>query len=774
MRVLRISHSAVVTAWRGRERALRAGGVQVRLLSARRWAEGGRDVDLEPAPDERPGEDLVGVRTWGTHPNVFLYDPRPVWRALGERWDLIDLHEEPCALATAEILLLRALRRVRTPYVLYSAQNLDKRYPPPFRWWERRALRGAAAVSVCNAEAGRILHAKGLTAPAHVIGLGVELAAAAPATEPTTQPATATAAAATIAATTAEPAAPEPAPQAGPAPDAGVAGAAAPARTGYVGRLLAPHKGVDVLLDAAELDPLLHVAIAGAGPHEAALRRRAASPALAGRITFEGHLAGAELTVFYRSLDVLAVPSVPAPGWLEQFGRVAVEAMALGVPVVASDSGALRDVVGGAGVLVPPGDAAALADALAAVRDDPAHAARLRAAGTERARAYTWDAVGAAYRAMYDEVLGRTGTPQVGPVPTAATGPTPAPGDPADVEVVVVAYGAAGLLAEALAPVAGRLPVTVVDNSGEPAVRAVAEAAGVRYLDPGANLGFGSAVDVVLHDRLRPGADLLLLNPDARIDVAGVHALHRSLHASDRVAAMGPEQVDESGLPARVIWPFPSPAGVWRQEAGLGVPGTSQGFVIGSVLLLRAEALAEVGDFDQAFFLYSEETDWQRRAHDLGWRSAVAHDVLAVHVGGGTSSDPTRRETHFHAAQERYFRKHHGAAGWAAVRLAVALGSVPRSALPGDRGRSARLRLRLYLTGPLRAERAFGDPRAPRTAPDGSAAAAGTAAGSTTTRASETGTSRRTGPGTGTQALDTPLLGTPVPARPDGPDEEAA
>lgn len=692
MRVLRISHSAVVTAWRGREVALRDRGLTVRTLSARTWEEGGRDVDLEP----QPGEDVVGVRTVGRHPNVFLYDPRPIWRALGEPWDVLDLHEEPAALATAEILLLRALRRVRTPYVLYSAQNIAKRYPPPFRWWERRALRRAGAVSVCNAEAGDVLRAKGLTAPAHVIGLGVETAA-------------------------------QPGPADGTPPDAGVVGAAAPARTGYVGRLLHPHKGLDVLLDAAEADPRLHVAIAGAGPHEDALRRRAADPALAGRVTFHGHLAGPELDAFYRSLDVLAVPSVPTPGWLEQFGRVAVEAMAAGVPVVASDSGALRDVVGGAGTLVPPGDAAALARALAVVLDDPARAARMRADGLRRAAEYTWPAIAERYEAMYRGLAapgprGRGSRPRspLAGDDLGADGATSAAAAPVgaaagqDPEVVVVAYGAPGLLARALEPVAGTFAVTVVDNSGDDEVRRVALDAGARYLDPGANLGFGSAVNVALRDRQRPGADVLLLNPDARVSVPAVRALHARLHEQPDVGAIGPEQVDEDGELARVRWPFPTPAGAWRQAVGLGLPTSPDGFVIGSVLLLRAEALAAVGGFDEDYFLYSEETDWQRRALDAGWRSAVADHVLARHVGGGTSSDPVRRETFFHAGQERYFRAHHGAAGWASVRAAVLLGSVPRAALPGDRGRSARLRLALYLRGPLRAEAALGDPRRPR------------------------------------------------------------
>ncbi|WP_262348184.1 glycosyltransferase [Cellulosimicrobium cellulans] len=688
MRVLRVSHSAVVTAWRGRESALRARGLTVRTLSARTWAEGGRDVDLEP----QPGEDVVGVRTVGRHPNVFLYDPRPIWRALGEDWDVLDLHEEPAALATAEVLLLRALRRSRVPYVLYSAQNIAKRYPAPFRWWERRALRGAGAVSVCNAEAGDVLRAKGLTAPAHVIGLGVE--------PPGARDAVAGHPGAQDAGSRTRGARDEGAPT-----DAGVVGAAAPARTGYVGRLLHPHKGLDVLLDAAEAEPRITVAVAGAGPHEAALRARAATPALAGRVTFHGHVSGDALDAFYRGLDVLAVPSVPTPGWLEQFGRVAVEAMAAGVPVVASDSGALRDVVGGAGTLVPPGDAGALAAALVAVVDDAGLAARMRATGAERAAEYTWAAIAERYEAMYRQVVAGGGP-----------GGGAAAGDAGDPEVVVVAYHAAGLLGRALTPLAGALPVTVVDNSGDPEVRRVAEDAGARYLDPGANLGFAAAVNLGVR-AARPGADVLLLNPDARVDLDGVRALHRALRAEPGLAAVGPAQVDDDGTPARVRWPFPTPAAAWRQAVGLGVPETREGFVIGSVLLLRRTALAAVGGFDERFFLYSEETDWQRRAHDAGWRSAVVEDVLAGHVGGGTSTDPTRRETHFHASQERYFRTHHGAAGWASARAAVVLGAVPRALLPGDRGEAARLRLRLYLRGPLRAEAALGDPRAPRPAP---------------------------------------------------------
>ena len=170
MRVLRVFHSAVVDAWRERERHLRALGIEVDLVTARRWNEGGSDVTLEP----RPGEPVTGVRTWGRHPALFLYSPVALWRALGREYDVIDIQEEPFALATAEILLLRRLRRQQAPYVLYSAQNIEKRYPVPFRWLERWALRNAAGISVCNPEAGRINERKGLPGRATLIPLGVD------------------------------------------------------------------------------------------------------------------------------------------------------------------------------------------------------------------------------------------------------------------------------------------------------------------------------------------------------------------------------------------------------------------------------------------------------------------------------------------------------------------------------------------------------------------------------------------------------------------------
>lgn len=643
MRILRISHSGVVDAWRERERVTRSLGHEVHSVTAQAWDEGGTVVRPTPGPDE----DVEPVRTLGRHPALFVYDPRPLWRLLAQPWDVLDLHEEPCAIATAEVLFLRALRRSRAPFVLYSAQNLDKRYPLPFRWIERWSLRHASAVSVCNTRAGEIVRRKGLTGRAVLIGLGVDTAAFA-----------------------ARPPFGTPAPR---------------TRVGYVGRL-EPHKGVDILLEAISRTPGLTLVVAGAGPEEDRLRARAQQPDLAGRVELVGSVDQRDLPDFYRGLGVLAVPSLTTSSWLEQFGRVAVEAMACGVPVVASDSGALPDVVADAGRLVPPGDAPALADALEEVSRDLSLAAAMRERGIDRARTYDWAEIGRVYTTLYEQVAR-----------------TPAPVTGRDLEIIIVAYHSPDDLRAALTPLRG-LPITVVDNSCDADVRSVCAALEVRYLDPGRNGGFAAGVNHGLAHRLLPDADVLLLNPDAVIDAEGIVTLHAGLLAEPDLASVGPAQVDDEGRPSRVAWPFPTPWGSVAEALGLG-RWRRDHYVIGSVLLLRAEALESVGVLDESFFLYAEETDWARRAADIGWRHRVVPEVTAVHIGGGTSSDSSRRDAHFHASQERYHRKHFGSTGWQLTRAATVLGSLVRGVvLRGPRGTAAREHVSRYVSGPVHVE----------------------------------------------------------------------
>lgn len=664
MRVLTIAHSAVVDAWRERERALRRRGLEVELVSATAWDEGGNVVALEP----RPGEPVVGVPTIGTHPALFCFAPRALWRVLGHPHDVLDIQQEPFALVTGEVLALRAARRAwdrlhgrkgpRAPYLVSSAQNIFKRYPFPFGVMERAILRRAGGAHVCNEVAASILQRKGAAGPVRCIPLGVDL---------------------TIF-----------------TPGAGRPGGSV---VGYAGRLVA-HKGVDVLIRAVLADERLTLRLAGGGPQEDELRALAA-PA-GDRITFVGSLSGPDLVEFYRGVDVLAVPSLdtrhqapsrrPAQGWVEQFGRVVVEAMACGTPVVASRSGALPDVVGDAGILVPPGDVAALGAALRQVVDDAELTATLRRRGFDVAARCSWDAVAAQVEDLYHQALGDA--------------PVPAPPEPPVPEVVLVAYRSPEMVRAALAPLVGRLPLTVVDNSRMPEIREVAETAGAQYLE-GRGRGFAAGVNDALAYRQAPDADVLLLNSDAVITVDDVLALQRALHADPRAALAGSREIeDDGGSPPRDTWPFPSVGRFFLENVGLGRLPARRGrrFVAGGLSLLRADALDDVGGLDERFFLYFEDTDWAYRAHQRGWKAILVDHVVTRHTGGGTTSkDPGRYEVHLHASLEKYYRKHLGDFRWAVARLLGVGGAAARVLVR----QGSVSRLRLYVQGPARAEKQY-------------------------------------------------------------------
>ena len=288
-------------------------------------------------------------------------------------------------------------------------------------------------------------------------------------------------------------------------------------------------------------------------------------------------------------------------------------------------------------------------------------------------------------------------------------GPQSSPDGPAvgsGVEVVVVAYGAPGLLATCLDALGDAYPVVVVDNSSDEDVRRVAIGHGAAYIDPGRNLGFAGGVNVGVASLARGHGDVLLLNPDAEVSPDAVARLHARLSADPGLACVAPAQVDpDDGSAARVGWPFPTPAGAWVEAIGLGGLRRRVDFLIGSVLLVRAAALDAVGPLDEDFFLYAEEIDWQRRATTQGWRVALCPEITATHVGAGTGGDAAEREIHFHASHERYIRKHFAASGWWVYRSAIVAGSLIRAVvLPGDRGRRAAFRVRLFWSGPLTVE----------------------------------------------------------------------
>jgi glycosyltransferase involved in cell wall biosynthesis len=155
---------------------------------------------------------------------------------------------------------------------------------------------------------------------------------------------------------------------------------------GFAGRIVA-EKGWHLIAEALEQLPAsFRLAIAGDGPELGRLRELAETSNLAGRIHYVGLLPKGDLWRFYRAVDCLVVPSLTTPRWKEQVGSVIVDALALGLPVIGSSSGAIPSIVGDGGLVVPEGDAAAIATAVLRLRSEAGLAAGLGSAGLRRYR----------------------------------------------------------------------------------------------------------------------------------------------------------------------------------------------------------------------------------------------------------------------------------------------------------------------------------------------------------------------------------------------------
>ena len=289
------------------------------------------------------------------------------------RPQVLHIDEEPYNLATFQALWLGQRARPRPRTVFFTWQNLDRRYPPPFRWVERYNLCHADHALAGNREAKAVLRAKGYAGPVAVIPqFGVDPAVFSPAEKPCPEEKRGTFV------------------------------------IGYVGRLV-EEKGVGTLLRAAarlavENDWRLH--LVGGGPQERSLQQLASQLNIIERVRFEGQVASTEMPARLRGLDTLVLPSLTRPNWKEQFGRVLIEAMACGVPVIGSDSGEIPHVIGDAGLLFPEGNVQTLHDRLARLIANPGLRTELAARGRARVLAhYTQARIAEATCAVYEQML---------------------------------------------------------------------------------------------------------------------------------------------------------------------------------------------------------------------------------------------------------------------------------------------------------------------------------------------------------------------------------
>jgi N-acetylglucosaminyl-diphospho-decaprenol L-rhamnosyltransferase len=277
-----------------------------------------------------------------------------------------------------------------------------------------------------------------------------------------------------------------------------------------------------------------------------------------------------------------------------------------------------------------------------------------------------------------------------------------------DLSVSIVNTNSRVLLLACLDSLAGTdAEIVVLDNASEDgSADAVRERfPDVRVIAQSHRAGFGANHNTVI--RATTGRYVYVLNEDTTAGNWDFEALTAYLDDHPRVAALGPRILYPDGRLQDSAWRFPTPLVSAISLATLGRLGVTQSrgdeprtvdWVMGAAVMLRREALDEIGLFDESFFLYSEEVDLQARLHRAGWEVHYFPRVSVVHHESQFSADiPERRINEMWRSRHRYWRKHHSGAGARVAALAIGAQYAVRAALSPitrrDAGAGARMRL---------------------------------------------------------------------------------
>jgi GT2 family glycosyltransferase len=266
---------------------------------------------------------------------------------------------------------------------------------------------------------------------------------------------------------------------------------------------------------------------------------------------------------------------------------------------------------------------------------------------------------------------------------------------PPHVGVAIVTYNSASVLPACLAALEVAPPdvdyhTVLVDNSpGDGVAEAVrAGFPAVEIVTNVENVGFARACNQVLHATRSPF--VLLLNPDTEVQPGALPTLLATLRAAPQVAAVGPRLVYPDGRYQHSAFRLPDFAqaffgffslvpldSAWNGRYPPPRDATPRPVehLLGACLLIRREALEDVGLLDERFFIYFEETDWCARALAAGWQLWQVPAATVVHHSGGTTRRVAEKMSlQFHRSQAYYYRKHHGRAGYLALKAIVGAG----------------------------------------------------------------------------------------------------
>jgi len=256
----------------------------------------------------------------------------------------------------------------------------------------------------------------------------------------------------------------------------------------------------------------------------------------------------------------------------------------------------------------------------------------------------------------------------------------------------------------------------VVDNGSTDGSLERFERAGIpaAVVRTGQNLGYARGVNRALAEVPTPFA--LLLNPDAFVHDGCVDALLRCASVHARAAAIGAGLRNPDGSLQAACRNFPSPAthlieafrlyrplrslpgiGRWYLLLSQQDRPRSVDWVVGACMLVRMDAIRDVGLFDDSYFMYAEELDWCLRAHRRGWEVWFEASAVATHTLGGSSQQnelPLMVEGY--RSMYRFYAKYYPRSWTTAIRTITRIAMLARALTLPFRRRAGWARLAAY------------------------------------------------------------------------------
>lgn len=357
MRILIIDKTAGLDSSHERHQAIAAmPDVELHVLGPKHWIENRRPVEWNPPQDTiyTPHIGYVFGKDYYARAGYYAGLCRTIFQS---KPHLIQLLEEPWSISAMQALLTTRILNPKIPLFFYTWENIFRPWQYPsragfiYKFIDKAMHRYSAGALCATKGAKEVLLKKEFQKPAAILPYGIpNYFFSSPFNSTCSRPFT----------------------------------------VGYTGRFL-DMKGIDLLLEAIAACPDTRLLLIGSGEDEAKYRSFCKENNLDNRVEWIPPVPESKIPEMMQKMDVLVLPSRQTGSWMEQLGRVLIEAMALGVPVIGSSSGAIPEVIGDAGLVFQENSSDDLKEKIMSLYHNPQERARLRIAGQKRAQTrFTW------------------------------------------------------------------------------------------------------------------------------------------------------------------------------------------------------------------------------------------------------------------------------------------------------------------------------------------------------------------------------------------------